>query len=98
MTRHATLPRREISPYAVISGYQSRGHEHTSKVDLKSESVFGVQASTGPRRTYAGVRLGAEYNVARVRGYSLKFATEYDTHCSSRGGGIRAPSRVGRED
>jgi hypothetical protein len=61
-----------VSPYAVVSGYLSRGHEHTSKVDLKSESVFGVQASAGVAVRVAGVRLGAEYNLARVTGYSFK--------------------------
>jgi hypothetical protein len=69
------LVSREVgrfSPYAVVSGYLSRGHEHTSKVDLKSESVFGVQASAGVAVRIAGVRLGAEYNVARVTGYSFK--------------------------
>jgi hypothetical protein len=69
------LVSREVgmfSPYAVVSGYLSRGHEHTSKVDLKSESVFGVQASAGVAVRVAGVRFGAEYNVARVTGYSFK--------------------------
>jgi hypothetical protein len=61
-----------FSPYALVSGYLSRGHEHTAKVDLKSESVFGVQASAGVAVRVAGVRLGVEYNVARVTGYSFK--------------------------
>jgi hypothetical protein len=61
-----------VSPYVLASGYLSRGHEHTSKVDLKSESVFGAQASVGVEVRVAGMRLGAEYNVARVTGYSFK--------------------------
>jgi hypothetical protein len=61
-----------FSPYALVSGYLSRGHEHTSKVDLKSESVFGMQASAGVAVRISGVRLGAEYNLARVTGYSFK--------------------------
>jgi hypothetical protein len=61
-----------FSPYALVSGYLSQGSEQTSKVDLKSENVFGVQGSAGVAVRIGGVRLGAEYNVARVTGYSFK--------------------------
>jgi hypothetical protein len=61
-----------FSPYAVVSTYLSRGHEHTSKVALGSEDVFGVQAAAGLVLRIGGIRLGAEYNMARVSGYSVK--------------------------
>ncbi|HET9439050.1 MAG TPA: hypothetical protein VFO52_02720 [Longimicrobiales bacterium] len=61
-----------LSPYAGVSGYLSRGHERTSKVSLKDESVLGVQGVLGLSARISVVSLGAEINVAKVTGYSLK--------------------------
>ena len=61
-----------LSPYAGISGYLSRAHERTSKVDLNDESVFGVQGMLGLAARISVVSVGAELNLARVTGYSIK--------------------------
>jgi hypothetical protein len=61
-----------LSPYAGVSGLVSRGRERTSKVDLDDETVFGVQGSVGAAVNVRGARLGAELNLARVTGYSIK--------------------------
>jgi hypothetical protein len=63
-----------FSPYAGVSGYLSRGGEHTSKVDLEDESAFGVQGTAGVALSISVLRLGAELRVAKVPGYSLKVA------------------------
>ncbi|HSL68914.1 MAG TPA: hypothetical protein VK864_01665 [Longimicrobiales bacterium] len=63
-----------LSPYVGVSGYLSHGHERTAKVDLKDENVLGVQGTIGVAARISIIRLGAEYNLARVSGYSLKVA------------------------
>jgi hypothetical protein len=63
-----------FSPYVGVSGYLSRGHERTSKVDLADENVLGVQAMAGVAVSVSVLRLGAEVNLARVPGYSFKVA------------------------
>jgi hypothetical protein len=63
-----------FTPYAGVSGYLSRGHESTSKVDLEDESEFGVQGTAGVTLNISVLRLGAEVHVAKVPGYSLKLA------------------------
>jgi hypothetical protein len=63
-----------FSPYAGVSGYFSRGREHTSKVDLDDESVLGLQGMLGVAVTVRAVRLGAEYSLAKVPGYAFKVA------------------------
>lgn len=63
-----------LSPYAGVSGYLSRGHERTTKVDLDDENVFGVQGTLGMAYGISHLRLGAEYTVGRVNGYAFKVA------------------------
>lgn len=63
-----------FSPYAGVGGYWSRGHETTSKVDLEDESVVGVQGMVGLTVPVWLLRLGAEFNVSKVPGYSFKVA------------------------
>ncbi len=63
-----------FSPYAGVSGYVSRGRERSSSVDLEDENVIGVQGTLGVAVSVWAVRLGAEYNVARVPGYAFKVA------------------------
>lgn len=63
-----------FSPYAGVSGYLTRGRETTSKVALADENVFGVQAMVGTAASISVLRLGAEYNFAKVLGYSFKVA------------------------
>jgi hypothetical protein len=68
---------REISrfsPYAAVGGYWSRGRETTDKVDLREESVVGVQGTVGVAARIWLVRLGTEFNLAKVSGYSFKVA------------------------
>lgn len=64
----------KVSPYAGVSGYVSRGHEHTSKVALDDENVYGVQGMLGVAASVSVLRLGVEYYLARVSGYSFKIA------------------------
>jgi hypothetical protein len=61
-----------VEPYVVVSGFLSRGNETTNKVDLDDESVFGTQATFGIAADIWALRIGAEYNVARVGTYSMK--------------------------
>lgn len=63
-----------FSPYVGVSGYLSRGHERTDKVDLEDENVLGVQAMAGVAASISVLRLGAEVNLARVPGYAFKVA------------------------
>jgi hypothetical protein len=61
-----------FSPYVIASAYLARGHEHTSKVNLQGESVFGVQGTAGVAASVSRLRLGAELNLSRVTTYSFK--------------------------
>lgn len=63
-----------FSPYAGIGGYWSRGHETTSKVTLDDESVVGALGMAGVTARVWMLRFGAEFNVAKVPGYSFKVA------------------------
>lgn len=63
-----------LSPYAVVSGFLSRGHERTSKVALNDEDVLGAQATVGVAASIRALRLGAEYSLGRVAAYSFKIA------------------------
>ena len=63
-----------FSPYAGVSGYLSRGHETTSKVDLEDESVLGVRGTVGLAVRIWTLSLGGEFNLAAVPGYSIKVA------------------------
>ncbi|HSJ13485.1 MAG TPA: hypothetical protein VK939_03665 [Longimicrobiales bacterium] len=63
-----------FAPYVGVSGYLSRGHERTAKVDLEDENVLGVQVTTGVAVHVSVLRLGAEVNLARVPGYAFKVA------------------------
>jgi hypothetical protein len=63
-----------LSPYAGVSGFLSHGREQTSKVDLADETVLGAQATVGVALAIRFLRLGAEYSVGRVDGYSFKVA------------------------
>ncbi len=61
-----------FSPYIGVSGYLSRGKETTCKVNLKNENMLGLKGTLGMAVSISKVRLGAEYNVAKVPGYSFK--------------------------
>jgi len=63
-----------LSPYAGVSGYLSRGREHTSKVSLDNENLLGIQGTLGVAVSVSALRLGAELNLAKVTGYSVKIA------------------------
>jgi len=67
LTRWAT-----VSPYAGVSGYLSRAHEKTDRVNLADENVFGTRAAVGAELRVFKARLAAEYTAARVGGFSLK--------------------------
>jgi len=61
-----------VSPYAGVSTYLSRAHEKTSAVALSDENTVGFQGTIGTAVQLTKVRLGVEYNVAKVSSFSLK--------------------------
>ena len=63
-----------LSPYVGVSGYMARGRETTSKVDLDPETAFGGQAMFGVLARVSMVTVGAELNLAKVSGVSMKVA------------------------
>lgn len=63
-----------VSPYVGVSGYMARARETTAKVDLDDETAFGAQATVGVAARVSVMRLGVEYNVAKVPGISMKVA------------------------
>lgn len=63
-----------FAPYVGVSGYMTRARETTTKVDLPDETAFGAQATIGVAARVSVVRLGAEFNLAKVPGVSMKVA------------------------
>lgn len=63
-----------LTPYVGVSGYMARAHETTSRVDLDDVTAFGAQATLGVTAQVSVLRLGAEYNLSRVPGVSMKVA------------------------
>jgi hypothetical protein len=63
-----------LSPYAGVSGYLSRAQETTSKVNLEDESSIGARGTLGVVLSIRKLKVGAEYNVTKVTGYSFKVA------------------------
>ena len=61
-----------VSPYAGVSTYLARSHEKTAAVDLDDESVLGAQGMVGAALHLSGVRLAAEYGLAKVQSLSFK--------------------------
>jgi hypothetical protein len=61
-----------VSPYVGASTYVSSSHEKTAAVSLDDEHVAGAQAMLGAAVQLSVVRLGVEYNVAKVQSLSLK--------------------------
>ncbi|HEX6134076.1 MAG TPA: hypothetical protein VFZ24_08930 [Longimicrobiales bacterium] len=61
-----------IEPYIALSGYMSRARETSPDVDLDNETAFGAQATAGVAAQVSVLRLGAEFNLAKVPGVSLK--------------------------
>ena len=71
------LVSREFSifaPYVGVSGYLAHARETTPKVALDDETAFGIQATLGVAARVSVLRLGAEYNLAKVPGFSMKVA------------------------
>ena len=66
--------RATLSPYMIASGYYARGQETTDKVELDDENIVTAQGTLGMALSVWAVRLGAEYSVGRVDGYSFKVA------------------------
>jgi len=61
-----------IAPYATVSPYLSHAHEKTEVVNLTDENIFGLQGAVGAVAKISVVRLGVEYNFARVNTFSYK--------------------------
>jgi hypothetical protein len=66
-----------ISPYAGISTYATHAHEKTDAVDLKDENISGMQGMAGVVAQIYKVRLGVEYNVAKVNTFSYKLGVNF---------------------
>lgn len=68
---------RELSrfaPYVGVAGYVARARETTPKVDLDDVNLLGAQATVGITARLSIMRLGAEFNLARVPTTSVKLA------------------------
>ncbi len=63
-----------VSPYVGVSGYLARGQETTTAVNLEDVTATGVQGMVGVAVSLASLKIGAEFNMARVPGYSFKIA------------------------
>jgi len=61
-----------IAPYAGVSAYMTSSRETTEAVNLKNENVFGTQTMVGAVLKLSIVRLGVEYNFARLSTFSFK--------------------------
>jgi len=61
-----------LAPYATASPFLSHAHEKTDAVDLNDENLFGMQGAVGAVRKISVVRIGVEYNFARVNTFSYK--------------------------
>ena len=61
-----------VAPYAMVSPFLSHAHEKTDAVDLNDENLFGLQGAVGAVAKIKFVRLGVEYNFARVNTFSYK--------------------------
>ena len=73
-----------ISPYAGLSAYLSHGHEKTEAVNLKDENLFGAQGFVGTVAQISVVRLGVEYNLAKVNSFSYKLGIAINLNKKSR--------------
>lgn len=63
-----------FEPYVGVSGYMAHARETTRKVDFGDETAFGAQAMVGVAARLSVLRLGAEFNLAKVPGMSMKVA------------------------
>ena len=61
-----------IAPYVGWSAYMTNARETTEAVQLDNENVFGTQFMVGTVLKLSVVRLGVEYNFARVSTLSFK--------------------------
>ncbi len=74
-----TVSRRwlTISPYAGVSSYLSSSHEKSAAVQLADENVGGSQAMIGAVAKVSVLRIGMEYNTAKVHSRSLKVGVAF---------------------
>lgn len=61
-----------FTPYLGLSGLLASGKETTSKVDLETENVLGVQGIIGATTYLSIVQLKTELNIAEVTTFSLQ--------------------------
>lgn len=73
-----------IAPYGSVSALLSHSHEKSEVVNLKDENRFGVQGSIGAVAHISVVRLGVEYNVAKVNTLSYKVGVAINLKGKSR--------------
>ena len=66
-----------VSPYVGASTYLTTAHEKTAAVTLADENVVGTQAMVGVSARISAVRIGMEYNTARVASRSLKIGVGF---------------------
>jgi len=70
-------PKFSISPYAGLTTYLSHAHEKTEVVSLHNENIFGVQSIAGAALEISFMRLGLEYNVAKVNSFNYKLGVNF---------------------
>jgi hypothetical protein len=66
-----------VSPYAGVSTCFSHAHEKTDAVDLKNENVLSVRGTLGTVAQISVMRLGIEYNLAKVNSLSFKLGVNF---------------------
>jgi hypothetical protein len=66
-----------VAPYVGVSTYLSSSHETSDLVNLKNENIAGGQAVVGAVVKAKAVRLGAEYNFAKVNSLSFKIGVSF---------------------
>jgi hypothetical protein len=66
-----------LVPYAGASAYLTRAHEKSIRVNLRDESIAGLQAMVGTEVHLSFVRLAAEYNIAVVSTFSMKIGVDF---------------------
>lgn len=67
-----------LSPYAGFSTYLFHAHEKSEVVNLNDENILGLQGMVGAVAQISIVRLGVEYNVAKVNTFSYKLGVNFN--------------------
>lgn len=61
-----------LNPYLGVSSYLTHTHEKSNVVNLKDETIPGLQSMLGATMEFWCLRFGIEYNLAKVQTVSCK--------------------------